>query len=63
MQINFDCSHGLTDLHSGQNSITYAFKICAMSYMWNLKNNNKNKLLNTENRLVVAGGRGGGWAK
>ena len=35
------------------------------TYMWNLKNKtkqNKNKLIDTENRLVVARG-GEGWAK
>ena len=35
-----------------------------LTYMWNLKTNNKNELTDTENKLVVTRGAGGGeWVK
>lgn len=32
-----------------------------VTYIWNLNNNKKTKPIDTENRLVVAGGKVGGW--
>ena len=34
-----------------------------LTYGWNLNKQTKPKLIDTENRLVAAGGGGWGWAK